>query len=51
MVWGLGVGTSFGDLSASGNIILHRVFLKPFCRGQLPHKSVNLSFTVTNIKS
>ena len=31
--------------------ISHRVFLKSFCRSQLPHTSVNLSSTITNIKN
>ena len=31
--------------------ISHKVFLKSFCRSELPHKSVNLSFTITNIKN
>ena len=30
--------------------ISDKVFVKSFCRSQLPHKSVNLSFTVTNMK-
>jgi len=30
--------------------ISHKVFLKSFCKSQFPHKSVNLSFTITNIK-
>ena len=32
------------------DFIPHKVFLKAFRRSQLPHKSVNLSFTITNIK-
>ena len=31
--------------------ISHQVFLKSFCRSQLPHKSVRLSFTITDIKN
>ena len=31
--------------------ISHKVFLKSFCRSQFPHKSVNLSFIITNIKN
>ena len=31
--------------------ISHKVFLSSFCRSQLPHKSVNLSFTITNKKN
>ena len=31
-------------------LISHTAFLKLFCRSQLPHKSVNLSFTISNIK-
>ena len=30
--------------------IAYKMFLKSLCRSQLPHKSVNLSFTITNIK-
>ena len=30
--------------------ISHQVFSRSFCRGQLPYESVNLSFTITNIK-
>ena len=41
IVFGSPVGTRF---------ISHKVFLKSFCRSQLPHKSVNLSSTITNIK-
>jgi hypothetical protein len=35
----------------SDKLILHKVFLKLFCPGQLPHQSVCLSFTITNIKN
>ena len=31
-------------------LISHTAFLKSFCRSQLPHKSVILSLTITNIK-
>ena len=31
--------------------ISHKVFLKSFCKGQLLHKSVDLFFTVTNMKN
>ena len=31
--------------------ISHKVFSKIFCRSQLPHKSVNVSFTITNTKN
>ena len=27
-----------------------KVFIKPFCKSQFPHKSVNLSFIITHIK-
>jgi len=33
------------------NLISHKEFLQSFCRSQLPHKSVNLSFTITNINN
>ena len=32
-------------------IISHKAFLKSFRRSQLPHKSVNVSFTITDIKN
>jgi len=31
-------------------LISHQVLLKSFCRSQLFHESVNLSFTFTSIK-
>ena len=31
--------------------ISHKEFSKSFCRSQLPNKSINISFTVTNIKN
>jgi len=37
--------------SSTRHSYLTQVFLKSFCRSQLPHKSVNLSFTITNIKN
>ena len=30
------------------NLTSHKVFWKSFCRSRLPHKSINLSFTITN---
>jgi len=35
----------------TGDFILHHVCLRSFCRIQLPHKSVNLLFTITNMKN
>ena len=32
-------------------LISHKVFIKSFCKSQSSHKSVNLSFIVTNIKN
>ena len=32
-------------------LISQRVFVKLFCTSQPPHKSVNLSFTIANIKN
>jgi len=32
-------------------LISHKIFLKSFCRSQLPHKSVNSSFTIVNIEN
>ena len=32
-------------------LISHKVSSKSFCRGQFPHKSVNVSFTFANIKN
>ena len=31
--------------------VSHRVISKSFCRSQFPHKSVNSSFTITDIKN
>jgi hypothetical protein len=31
--------------------ISDKAFLKSYCRSQLPHESVNLSFTVANIRN
>ena len=31
-------------------LISHKVFFKLFCRSQFPHKSVNLSFSITYAK-
>ena len=33
------------------NLISQKMFLKSFCSSQLPHKSVDLSLTITNIKN
>ena len=41
-----GVSTRKGS-----DFLSHKVFLKSFCRSQLCHESVNLSFTITNIKN
>ena len=30
-------------------VLSQRVFIKSFCKSQFPHKSVNLSFTITNM--
>jgi len=36
----------------TGNInILHKVFIKSFCKSQFPQTSVNLSFDITNLKN
>ena len=32
-------------------LISHKVFLKSSCRSQPPHKSINLSFIITNINN
>ena len=32
-------------------IISQKVFLKSFCRGELPYKFVNVSFLITDIKN
>ena len=34
-----------------GDLISQKVFSKSVCRGQLPHRPVNLSFVITNIKN
>ena len=31
--------------------VTHKVFSKSLCRSQLPHRSINLSFTITNIEN
>jgi len=36
---------------AARDLFSHKVFSKSFDRSQLPHKSVNLSFTITNVKN
>jgi hypothetical protein len=36
--------------SKPSGFISHKVFVKSFCRSQVPHNSVNLSFTNSNIK-
>jgi len=33
------------------DFISHTVFIKSFCKSQLPHKSVNVSFIITDIKN
>ena len=38
-------------LGVQNNLISHKVFFKSFCRSQLHHKSVNLSFTIASIKN
>ena len=35
----------------ASKLILQKVFLESLCRSQLPHKSVNLSFAITNINN
>ena len=42
---------SFLPSTSHLKLILHQVFLTPFCRSELPHESVNLSFTITHIKN
>ena len=37
--------------SADDDLITHKVFLESFCESQLPHKSVNFLFTLTNMKN
>ena len=39
------------ELNIIAQLYLTKLFLKSFCRSQLPHKSVNLSFTVTYVKN
>jgi len=34
-----------------GVSVLSQLFIKSFCRSQLPHRSVNLSFNITDIKN
>ena len=49
-----GFGYDWGPVRYAGfdyDIISQKVFLKSFCRSQLPDISVNLSFTITNMKN
>jgi len=39
------------DVCLRSNLISHEVFSKSFRRSQLPHKSVNVSLTITIIKN
>ena len=39
------------QVSGSLNLISQKVLIKLFCKSRFPHKSVNLSFLVTNIKN
>jgi len=32
-------------------LISHKAFIKSFFKSQFPHESVNLSFTITNMKN
>ena len=34
----------------AAKLIIHKLFLKSFCKSQSPHKSVNLSPTITIVK-
>ena len=43
--------TSGSAVNLALTLISNQVFSKSFCRSQLPQKSVNLSFTVTNTKN
>ena len=42
---------SFGPPPISTRIISQKVFIKSFCKSQFPHRSVELSFIITNLKS
>ena len=53
-----GAGPGGGQYRAPGGwgarlpeLISHKVFSKPFCKSQPPHKSVNLFFPHTEIKN
>ena len=49
---GAGVRGQGSGVSGQGDgFVSHKVFSKSFCRVHLPHKSVNLSFTIANIKT
>ena len=48
--WGGVIGV-LSVCSAPCSLISHKVFLKSFCRSHPPHKSVNSSFTITNMKN
>ena len=38
-------------VNTDGLLISQKVFIKSFCNSRFPHKSVNLSFIITNIKN
>ena len=46
-IWGLGCRV-LGPRHLG--FISQNVFIKSFCKSELPHKSVNLSFIITNTK-
>jgi len=50
-VSGGGVDSCVHDGDASRGILSQAVFIKSFCKSQVPHKSVNLSFIITNVKN
>ena len=39
-----------GDEKRESDLISHKVFLKSVCKGQFPHKSVKLFFTLAIVK-
>ena len=43
--------SSLREVVSRGILFSHTVFLKSFFRSQIPHKSVNVSFTITDIKN
>jgi len=44
-------GVMRGAGSLPSTFVLQKVFIQSFCKGQFPHKFVNLSFIITNMEN